>query len=390
MYILNMRGKNYSFFMNEEIKNESKENIEKKKKNLISLAILLAGLFIGSLFVDLSQLVKGGGISQKVLNNKDVFQLDGRTWVAYSDPIIDVTIVNDDECEECNIDEALVWFRKIVPTMLANKVEYDSVEGKEAIDEFDVKYLPMFIFGREVEGTEFYKQAESLFAQKGEKYVLDTAKLGLPSGKYVEIPRIEDDSIKVGSDDAKVKLIAFSDFQCPYCQLFHKTIEDILSEYGDQVQLVFKNLPLDSLHPKARGAALAVECANDQGKFMEYADKLFADQKTWGESTDNKIFSSYASKLGLDGTQFNQCMEDEKYKEKIEGDVQEASDFGISGTPALFIDDIFKSGVVQFEELKTLIDEKLGIIEEIVEVVEEENTKEDTEKEEVVDIESKE
>lgn len=348
--------------MNEEIKIESPEELRKKKeKNLISLVILLAGLLLGSLFVDLSQLIKGGGISQRILNEKDVFQLDGRTWVAYSDPIVDVSVVNDEECEECNTDEALVWFRKIVPTMLANKVEYDSEEGKKIIEEFGIKYLPVFVFGKEIENTEFYKQAQPLFTQKNEKYVLDAAKLGLPSGKYVETPKIDENSIKIGPDDAAVKLIEFSDFQCPYCQMFHQTMGKVLDEYGDKVQFVFKNLPLESIHPKAREAALAAECANEQGKFIAYADKLFANQKTWGESKNSTAFSSYASQVGLDTAKFNQCLKEEKYKDRVDSDIKEADAFGISGTPALFINDTFKNGVTQFEELKAVIDEKLGI-----------------------------
>lgn len=346
--------------MNEEIKNESQEDPKKKEKNLVSLVILLAGLFLGSLFVDLSQLIKGGGISQKILNNKDVFQLDGRTWVAYSDPIVDVTIINDDECEECNIDEALVWFRKIVPTMLANKIDYNSKEGEAMIEEFGIKYLPVFVFGKEIEDTEFYAQAQPLFTQKGERYVLDAAKLGLPSGKYVVTPKIGENDIKIGPDDAKVKLVEFSDFQCPYCQLFHETIGEVLDAYGDQVQFVFKNLPLESIHPKAKDAALAAECANEQGKFIEYADKLFANQKTWGESSNNNAFSNYAFQIGLNGGEFNKCMTEERYIGKIDSDLQEADEFGISGTPALFINDTFKNGVVQFDELKTVIDEKLA------------------------------
>ncbi|MDD5652026.1 MAG: DsbA family protein [Candidatus Moranbacteria bacterium] len=346
---------------NEGGKIESEEEIRKKReKNLISLSILLAGLLLGSLFVDLSQLVKGGGISQKILNEKDVFQLNGKTWVAYSDPIIDVTVVNDEDCEECNIDEALVWFRKIVPTMLANKVEYDSEEGNEMIKDFGIKYLPIFIFSKEIEDTEFYAQAQPLFTQKNEKYVLDASKLGLPSGKYVEIPEIGENDIKIGPDDAKVKLIEFSDFQCPYCQLFHNTIGDIIEEYGDKVQLVFKNLPLDSIHPRARDAAMAAECANEQWKFKEYADKLFANQKTWSEGTGNGAFTNYASQLSLNTSQFNQCLTERKYKDKIESDLKEADEFGISGTPALFINDTFKNGVVQLDELKKVIDEKLS------------------------------
>lgn len=348
-------------FMNEEAKNKSRDDKKnKKEKNLIALVILLAGFFLGSLFVDMSQLIKGGGISQKILSNKDVFNLNGKTWVAYSDPIVDVTIVNDDDCEECNIDEALVWFRKIIPTILAHKVDYNSAEGEELIDEFGVKSLPVFVFGKEIEDTEFYAQAQPLFTQKNEKYILDAVKLGLPAGKYVDTPSINDDSIKVGPDDAKVKLIEFSDFQCPYCQAFHKIIGEVISTYGDDVQLVFKNLPLESIHPRAKDAALAAECANEQGKFIEYADKLFANQKSWGETTGTKSFSNYAFQIGLNGKDFNSCLADEKYKDRVEADVQEADEFGIAGTPALFIDDVFKSGVVQLDELKEAIDEKLA------------------------------
>jgi protein-disulfide isomerase len=348
--------------MNEEVNNNEPQVYAKKKKekNLISLAILLAGLFIGSLFVDLSQLIKGGGISQKVLNNKDVFQLDGRTWVAYADPIIDVTIVNDEDCEECNVDEALVWLRKIVPTMLANKIEYDSSAGEEIISDFDIKYLPVFVFSKDIEGTEFYAQAKPLFEEKNGKYVLDAAKIGLPSGKYIQTPEVRENSITIGPDDAEVKLIEFSDFQCPYCQLFHETVGGVLEEYGDQVQLVFKHLPLDSIHPRARDAALASECANEQGEFKGYADKLFANQESWGKTENNTAFSNYAFQLGLNTSQFNECLEEGEYKSKIESNLQEATEFGVSGTPAIFIGDSFKSGAVQADELKAIIDEKLG------------------------------
>ncbi|KKP64745.1 MAG: hypothetical protein UR60_C0016G0019, partial [Candidatus Moranbacteria bacterium GW2011_GWF2_34_56] len=134
--------------MSEENKTETMEEVDnnilenKKVKNLTSLVILLTGLFVGSLFVDFSQLIKGGGISQKVLNNKDVFQLDGKTWVAYPEPMIDVTVINDDNCEECNVDEIMLSLRKVMPTMLSNKVDYSSEEGKKMIEEFGIKSLP--------------------------------------------------------------------------------------------------------------------------------------------------------------------------------------------------------------------------------------------------------
>lgn len=345
----------------EKENNESSEtNDAKKIKNLIALAILLVGLFAGSLFVDFSQLIKGGGISQKVLNDKDIFQLDGKTWVAYPDPMIEVTVINDEACEECNVDEIMVSLRKVMPTMLTNKVEYDSAVGKKMIEEFGVKSLPAFIFAKEIEDTDIYAQAQPIFIEKNGKYLMDSAQAGIPIGKYLQSPIIGEDVVKIGPDDAKVKLVEFSDFQCPYCQMFQKTVNEIIAEYGDDVQFIFKNLPLESIHPRAKAAAMAAECANEQGKWLEYGDKLFANQKIWGETKDNKTFISYASQLKLDTAKFTQCLTDEKYKGKVEADLKEGTDFGIGGTPAIFINDKFKSGAVQAAELKTIIDEELG------------------------------
>lgn len=350
------------------VESESEETIEKKDgdeakriKNLISLVILLGGLFVGSLFVDFSQLIKGGGISQKVLRDKDIFQLDGKTWVSFSDPMIEVSVINDEECEDCNVDEIMVSLKKVMPTMLTNKVEYNSEEGKKMIEEFGVKSLPAFIFAKEIEDTDIYTQAQEIFVEKNGKYFMDSAKAGIPVGKYLVTPVIGSDVIKYGPDDAKVKMVEYSDFQCPYCQMFQKTMNEIIKEYGNKVQFVFKNLPLESIHPRAKAAALAAECANEQGKWMEYGDKLFTNQKVWGESKDNKMFISYATQLRLDTAKFTQCINEERYLDKIEADVKEASEFGISGTPAIFINDKFKSGAVQVADMKTIIDAELGI-----------------------------
>jgi len=253
--------------------------------------------------------------------------------------------------------------RKVMPTMLSNKVDYSSEEGKKMIEEFGIKSLPAFVFGKEVEDTELFGQAQAIFVEKNGKYFMDSAKAGLPVGKYLQTPVIGENAIKFGPDNAKVKLVEYSDFQCPYCQLFQKTVSEVVKEYGDKVQFVFKNLPLESIHPRAKAAAMAAECANEQGKFMEYGDKLFANQKIWGDpkQTDNRMFTSYATQLRMDVSKFNQCLTDEKYKDKIENDLKEATEFGISGTPAIFVNDKFKNGAVSAEELKALLDQELGI-----------------------------
>jgi len=352
----------------EQTKNESDSNLkkeqgadlkEKKIKNLISLAILLTGLLLGSVFVDVIQLVKGSGVSQKALNETDAFELNGKTWVAYSEPNVKVSVITDDNCEECQPDEVLLWLRRMFPTLLSSKISYDSTEGEKMLTDAGVKSIPVFAFSPEVENTDFYDQAQVLFDKKGDYYILNTAQLGAPVGKYTEIPEIKETNIKVGNEDSKIKLIVFSDFQCPYSNAFNDTVQKVLGEYKDQVLYVFKQLPLTSLHPKAVDAALASECANEQGGFLNYSNKLFENQKEWGTSEGTQNFKTYARQIGLDTVQFNNCLDEKKYQERVEEGLQEAEEFGISGTPAVFINDQFKSGAAGYEAIKEIIDGEL-------------------------------
>jgi protein-disulfide isomerase len=335
--------------------------MEKKKiKNLIALSILLAGLLVGSLFVDIGQLIKGGGISQRVLDDKDVFTLNDKTWVAYEDPIVNVKVINDDSCEACKADDFLLQLRSALPTISISSVAYDSEEGKKLIEDFKIKTLPAFVFEKNIENTGLFGQASAIFKKEGEMYSIDTAQIGVPAGKYLELPVINDNDIVVGSRDSKVTLIEFSDFQCPYCQKFQESVDKILKEYGDKITFVYKQLPLTSIHPKAMDAALASECANEQGKFVDYANKLFVNQASWSKDANNTKFKTYAVQTGLNAGDFNKCLDEKKYQDKVSANVAEAQSFGISGTPALFINDQFQPGVVSFEAMKAIIDEELA------------------------------
>ncbi|MDR3559586.1 MAG: thioredoxin domain-containing protein, partial [Candidatus Pacebacteria bacterium] len=197
---------------------------DKKIKNLISLAILLAGLFAGSLFVDVAQMVKGSGYSQKNLNKSEIFEADGKTWVAYSDPAVPVSVISDDKCTACDPSQAIVWLRRVLPTVSTAKINYDSSEGKQLISEFGIKTLPAFVFGGDLTKTDFYSQAKVLFSEKNGQYVMDTNQLGLPPGKYLATPTVDQSDATFGNPNAKVKMIVFSDFQCPYCKIFYSTL----------------------------------------------------------------------------------------------------------------------------------------------------------------------
>jgi len=332
---------------------------EKKIKNLMSAVILLAGLFVGSLFVDVSQLMRGSGFSQKNLNKSDIFEVNGKTWVAYNEPPVIVKIINDDSCTACDPSEMLVWLRRVLPTISTEKVAFDSEDGKKLISSLGIETLPAFVLSEDVTKTDFYSQAQPLFTNKEGNYLLKAQQIGMAPGKYLGVPEISDKDAIVGNKDAKVKVVVFSDFQCPYCRLFHKALRDTMKTSKDDVAYVFKYFPL-SFHPQAENAALAAACAQEQGKFWEYADKLFDTQSSWGNTKGTDAFKTAAKTLGLNADQFNQCLDSKKYQSKIDADKQAGDDFGVAGTPSFFINNQFKNGVVSAVQLGTMIKDALA------------------------------
>ena len=111
------------------------EEAEKKRmQNLTSAVILFAGLFVGSLFVDIGQLISKEGFSPRAVRENNVLEAAGKTWVAYADPKVGVKVITDGSCEACAPDEALVWLRRILPTMEATPVEASSDEGRALIE----------------------------------------------------------------------------------------------------------------------------------------------------------------------------------------------------------------------------------------------------------------
>ncbi len=336
-----------------------KDACRRKIKNYTSIIILLAGLLVGSIFVDIAQFFGQQGISPRVLKTVDVFPLGDKTWVAYNEPVVNLQVLTDSKCEACDPTEPLKWMKRVIPTMLAKKVEMDSPEGKALMEKFKVKSIPAFIFDENVTKTDVYAQAQAIFTKTDSSYVMDTEQVGIKAGKFLETPAVSDDDPQIGPKDAKVKVILFSDFQCPYCKSFFDTYKKLQAGYKDRVLFVYKHLPLD-FHNQAMNSAMAAACAGDQGKFWEMADKLYATQDSWSKSQGTTSFKTLATSLGLNSAKFGQCVDNAQFKDKIEADKKMAGDFGISGTPALFVNDQFFGGVVSQDELKGVIDGELA------------------------------
>jgi len=338
---------------------ETSSSEKKKIQNLSALVILLVGLFVGSLLVDFVQLALQSGFSRSVIKEYDLLQVSGKTWVAYYEPKVSVQVLSDRTCDVCDPSEALLWLRRVIPTLEATKVDISSAQGERLRDQFHLTSMPALVFSKNVTDTNFYIQASSLFTENEGKYFFDMGKIGLPVGKYLQTPEIEDDDIVIGERNAQVKIVEFSDSQCAYCKTFQSDLNKVLKEYAGKVVFVFKHLPLSS-HLQSENAALSASCAYAQGKFPIYSEHLFAKQDEWGKTTGTQKFTEYAWRFGLNGRVFAECLNTKKYAEKVALDKSEALHFSLSGTPATFINDVFIEGAVSREDLRKIIEQELA------------------------------
>lgn len=158
-----------------------------------------------------------------------------------------------------------------------------------------------------------------------------------------------------GNVNAKVTLLVYSDFECPFCGRFVPSLEQAAKEYGDKIRIVFRHFPL-SFHQQAMPAALSAECASEQGKFWEFHDELFKNQTGLGDA----FFKSTATKLGLNMTKFNDCVSSAKYTQKIQDQQAGGSAAGVGGTPHTIVTgpkgSTPVSGAQPFASLKAAID----------------------------------
>ena len=158
----------------------------------------------------------------------------------------------------------------------------------------------------------------------------------------------------LGPDDAKVTVVEFSDFQCPYCSRVYPTLLRLRQEYGDDVRIVFKHMPL-AIHSKAPAAHAAAEAAKLQGQFWPMHDKIFAGQRVLSDAQ----YVAWAKEIGLDVEQFKQDAASKAVKDRVAADLAEAEKLGVTGTPAFFINGRFLSGAQPFASFKRVVDSNL-------------------------------
>jgi protein-disulfide isomerase len=160
----------------------------------------------------------------------------------------------------------------------------------------------------------------------------------------------------IGPDNAPITIIEFSDYQCPFCRRWHQQVyEPLLAAYPGKIKLVYRNLPLTSIHPDAMSAAEAAMCAGEQDAYWPYHEKLFG-----GESLGNQVYLQYAQELSLNMDKFQSCLNVHKYKATIEADSNFAVNLGVSSTPTFFINGLAVVGAQPLSVFKQVIDKELA------------------------------
>jgi len=173
--------------------------------------------------------------------------------------------------------------------------------------------------------------------------------------QYVRYDVFSEDAYAFGPEDAPITIVEFGDFQCPFCRRWHDEVyEPLLASYPGQIRVVYRHLPLTSIHPDAFSAAEAAMCAGEQDAFWQYHEKLFSS-----ETLGSEVYTQYAQELGLDMTTFEACMTDHKYQEAIQKDSDFAIGLGVRSTPTFFINGLAIVGAQPLDVFKQVIDKEL-------------------------------
>lgn len=174
-----------------------------------------------------------------------------------------------------------------------------------------------------------------------------------------EVKPVSGDDHVRGAKNAAVTLVEYSDFECPFCSRFHPTMQQLLKDFDGKVKWVYRHYPL-SFHPQANPAANAAECASEQGKFWEFADKLIENQAVLSDATYARI----ATELKLNKGKFDSCYAAKKFQARITADQASGTTAGVTGTPGTII--IGKDGskqmvpgAVPYDQLKAMVEQAL-------------------------------
>ena len=180
--------------------------------------------------------------------------------------------------------------------------------------------------------------------------------LGKVPTQAAAISPVTDDDPSQGPVDAPVVIVEFSDYQCPYCQIWHQDVlPKLLDEYSGQIQFIYRDFPLSG-HPEAQPAAEAANCAGDQDSYWQFQDAIFSNLYGYGATA----YTQYAQDLDLDMESFSSCVDKRKHQAEVLEDYSDAISLGVQSTPTFFINGTQLVGAQSFETFQSMIEAELA------------------------------
>jgi protein-disulfide isomerase len=235
----------------------------------------------------------------------------------------------------------------------------DQIQKKSVMEKLAVP-ISILLAGGLMAGALYYSNLKV----KTQEAVINTVQKSA-EGSSVKMKPISAEDHILGNPGASVIIVEYSDTECPFCKQFHQTLRRVMNEYGKdgKVAWVYRHFPIDSLHPKARKEAEALECANELGgseKFWQYTNLLYETTPS-NNGLDPAELPKMATTVGLDAKAFSSCLSSGRYAAKVEAQYQDAVGTGAQGTPnsILLTSDGTKTvveGAQPYENLKKIID----------------------------------
>lgn len=174
--------------------------------------------------------------------------------------------------------------------------------------------------------------------------------------QYIRYDIPTEGAYALGPTDAPITIVEFSDYQCPFCKKWHQEVyESLLAAYPDQIRIVYRHLPLTSIHPDAFPAAEAAMCAGEQDAYWPFHEKLFD-----GDLLGAGVYTQYAQDLKLDMSAFEACITERRYEAQVQADSDFAVNLGVNSTPTFFINGLAIVGAQPLNVFKQVIDKELA------------------------------
>lgn len=271
--------------------------------------------------------------------------------IAEKPAAVNLTVISDKTIKDMpyNLDEQITSLKEEIDAEIkSTKIDISDSEAEKLIEDFDIKTIPVLIFDKNLEETQFFTDARAFFLKNGDYYIMRTKPV-----KFLETPKPGDGHIKgVPDDSAPVTIIAYNSLSCPYCTMMKDVFYQALDEYPDKIRYIYKHYDRGGSDLLLSGAA---ECAGEQEKFWEMHNFIYDNHEKLKNDGIEVFLKDASDDLSLDYNSLETCIEGNNYSDLINTQTEEAYLYGINGTPGIFINDTFIGGAASYDTIEEVI-----------------------------------